>query len=31
LFAVDRNGVIQGSLDVVFSDAEVRAAIDKIR
>lgn len=30
LFAVDKDGVIQGSLDVVFSDSELRAAIDKV-
>jgi hypothetical protein len=31
LFAVDKNGVVQASLDVVFSDDELRAAITKIQ
>ncbi len=30
LFTVDRNGVIKGSLDIVFSDDELRAAIEKV-
>ncbi|HEY3523724.1 MAG TPA: hypothetical protein VGK63_08465 [Candidatus Limnocylindrales bacterium] len=31
LFTVDKEGVVQGSLDVVFSDDELRAAIDKVK
>lgn len=31
LFAVDRKGIVQASLDVVFSDRELAAAIDKIK
>jgi hypothetical protein len=30
-FVVDRNGIVQGSLDIVFSDAELKAAIDKVK
>ncbi len=31
VFAVDRTGIVRGSLDTVFSDAELKAALDKIR
>lgn len=30
-FVVDRHGIVQGSLDIVFSDAELTAAIDKVK
>jgi hypothetical protein len=31
VFVVDKSGVVQASLDVVFGDQELRAAIDKVK
>jgi len=31
VFVVDRNGIVQGSLDIVFSSDELAAAIDKVK